>query len=59
MPSKLFQFEINQEKGQAHENCYVMHKFRPPLWSGGQSSWISTEMYCVSCEVRIEFIYVM
>jgi hypothetical protein len=26
---------------------------RPPLWSSGYR----TEMYCVSCEVRTEFLY--
>jgi hypothetical protein len=31
----------------------------PPLWSSGQGSWLQTEMYCDSCEVRTEFIYVM
>jgi hypothetical protein len=36
--------------------CYV-EESRPPLWSSGQSSWL--QMYCVSCEVRTEFIYVM
>jgi hypothetical protein len=32
----------------------------PPLWSSGQSSCLQrTEMYCDSCEVRTEFIYVV
>jgi hypothetical protein len=41
--------------------CYV-EESRPPLWSSGQSSRVpgnTTEMYCASCEVRTEFIYVM
>jgi hypothetical protein len=38
--------------------CYV-EESRPPLWSNGQSSCCRTEMYCASCEVRTEFIYVM
>jgi hypothetical protein len=33
--------------------------YRSPLWSSGQSSWLTTEMYCASCEVRTEFIYIM
>jgi hypothetical protein len=37
----------------------VVAVVRPPLWSSGQSSGHTTEMYCVSCEVRTEFIYVM
>jgi hypothetical protein len=31
----------------------------PALWSSGQSPWLQKEMYCVSCEVRTEFIYIM
>jgi hypothetical protein len=31
---------------------------RRPLWSIGVSGY-TTEMYCASCEVRTEFIYVM
>jgi hypothetical protein len=38
--------------------CYV-EESRPPLWSSGQVPGCRTEMYCVSCEVRTEFIYVM
>jgi hypothetical protein len=74
--------------------CYV-EESRPPLWFSGQSSWLhngdvlcflwgtnwiyicyveesrrlcglvvrvpgyTTEMYCASCEIRTEFIYVM
>jgi hypothetical protein len=37
---------------------HYVEESRPPLWSSGQSS-CRTEMYCVSCEVRTEFIYVM
>jgi hypothetical protein len=33
--------------------CYVEESW-PPLWSSGQSSY-TTEMYCISCEVRTEF----
>jgi hypothetical protein len=29
---------------------------RPPPWSSGQSSWLQNGDYCVSCEVRTEFI---
>jgi hypothetical protein len=38
--------------------CYV-EESRPPLCSSGQSSGYITELYCSSCEVRTEFIYVM
>jgi hypothetical protein len=37
--------------------CYV-EEGRPPVWSSGQSSWLQTEMYCVSCEVQTVFTYV-
>jgi predicted nucleic acid-binding protein len=37
--------------------CYA-EESRPPLWSSRVPGY-TTEMYCVSCEVRTEFIYVM
>jgi hypothetical protein len=37
----------------------MFYQRRLPLWSSGQSSCYRTEMYCVSCEVLTEFIYLM
>jgi hypothetical protein len=47
---------------------YYVEESRPSLWSSGQSSWLQngdvlcgyrTEIYCASCEVQTEFIYVI
>jgi hypothetical protein len=38
--------------------CYV-EKSRPPLWAVAKVTGYITESYCVSCEVRTEFIYLM
>jgi hypothetical protein len=38
--------------------CYV-EESRPPLWSSSRSFWLHNGMYCDSCEVRTEFIYVI
>jgi hypothetical protein len=35
--------------------CYV-DESKPPLWSSGQVPGYTTEIYCVSYEVRTEFI---
>jgi hypothetical protein len=54
---KLFSQYIyiyTQKNTHTHTLIYI----KEPLWSSGQSSWLQ-EMYCDSCEVRTEFIYVM
>jgi hypothetical protein len=56
----LIEHSAVRTHGGGRVNVYFLLVFdRPPLWFSGQSSWHTTEMYCVSCEVQTEFIYVI
>jgi hypothetical protein len=59
--SILFLFQRNK-RAKTHISAVISEGFhlkRPPLLSSVRVLGYRTEMYCVSCEVRTEFIYDM